>query len=118
MLVLVTLVPLWALTIVRVPEAQPAEKVPVIGLLGPDEEPRFSRLAEGVRHGLRDQGYPTSGFELLEARVKRGDPESAREASTGLIRKGAAVLFVIGSEITRAAREAGPQTHRADHMVN
>lgn len=49
-----------------------------VGLLGPDEQPRFSEIASGLRQGLREQGYPEGTVEIVEARVGRGDDASAR----------------------------------------
>lgn len=94
---------LAALTFVHLAGAQvqPAR----IGVLGPAEEPRFSELATGLKQGLRDHGYSEKAVEFLEGRVKRGDQAGARAVVEGLIRQRADVLFVIGSELTRSARQ-------------
>lgn len=98
--VLVALMVAWALT---EGQGQP----PRIGMLGPDED-RFDELAGGLRHGLRDHGHAEGAAEILEARVARGDRAGARAAAERLARQGAQVVFVIGSELARLARDASP----------
>ena len=41
-------------------QIQPAR----IGILGPDEEPRFSELAGGLKQGLNDHGYSATSMEI------------------------------------------------------
>ena len=49
---------LFALAIVLAPRAADSQSPAArIGLLGPDEEPRFSEIASGRKQGLREQGY-------------------------------------------------------------
>ncbi len=81
-------------------EAQPSR----IGVLGP-AEPRFDELTNGLKQGLRDQGYAEGSVDILEGRVARGDRTGARTTVEGFLRRGARVLFVIGSELARVARE-------------
>jgi len=76
-----------------------------IGLLGPPEEPRFSEVRDGLRQGLRDQGYPEQAIEILEARVTRGDQEKVRAAVEGFLQQRVRVLVVIGSELAKLVRE-------------
>jgi putative tryptophan/tyrosine transport system substrate-binding protein len=80
-----------------------------IGVLGPAEEPRFSEVVEGLQQGLREQASRAHALEILEARVTRGDQTGARAAVEGLIQQRAAVLFVIGSELARLAREVSAE---------
>jgi putative tryptophan/tyrosine transport system substrate-binding protein len=80
-----------------------------IGVLGPAEEPRFSEVVDGLQQGLRAQGSGEHALEILEARVTRGDRTGARAAVEGLIQQRAAVLFVIGSELARLAREVSSE---------
>jgi putative ABC transport system substrate-binding protein len=80
-----------------------------IGILGPAEEPRFSELAGGLKQGLRDYGYSEQAVEILEGKVPRGDRASARAAVEGFIRQRAGMLFVIGSELARAARQVSKE---------
>jgi putative ABC transport system substrate-binding protein len=94
-----------ALAIVGAPLAAEAQQPATrIGILGP-EEPRFYEVAAGLKQGLRDHGYSDRTVEILEARVARGDNAGARTAVEGLLRQRSAVLFVIGSELARQARE-------------
>jgi putative tryptophan/tyrosine transport system substrate-binding protein len=87
-----------------------AETKPKVALLGPAEEPRFSDIRSGLVEGLRDHGHVVGGsLELIEAKVERGDHGAARAAAKELVREGVAVVFVIGSEIARVARQVAPE---------
>ena len=86
-------------------QAQPAR----IGILGPAEEPRFSEILGGLKQGLSDHGYSAQALEILEGRVIRGDARSARAAVEQFMRREARVLFVIGSELTRLARQVSAE---------
>lgn len=79
-----------------------------IAVLGPDEQPRFSDIVSGLRHGLRDQGYGEGAIEIVEARVERGAGAIAKEMVGKLAAQRVAVLFVIGSNLARIARESAP----------
>ncbi len=79
-----------------------------IGILGPAEL-RFSEVVSGLKQGLREQGYAEPAIEILEGRVPRGDRTSARAAVEGFVQQRAAVLFVIGSELARLAREVSSE---------
>ena len=63
-------------------------------------------MADGLRRGLRDLGYPAPA--LIEIKVARGDVPATRVGVEGALRQDAAVLFVIGSELARIARQADP----------
>lgn len=91
-------------TAVTVVSAQDGTKR--IAILGPDEEPRFSDLASGLQVGLREHGYKGAALDLLQLKVARGDLAGARAQVEEAIRRGAVLLFVIGSELARAARQA------------
>jgi putative ABC transport system substrate-binding protein len=90
-----------------VPEAQ--TQLARVGLLGPDEEPRFSEIASNLKRGLREQGYRDDAFEVLEGRVQRGDAADARATVQGFVGQNARVIFAIGSVLARVAREAAPR---------
>jgi putative ABC transport system substrate-binding protein len=75
-------------------------------ILGPDEEPRFSDIARGFRQGLREHGATP---DVVEARVRRGDRAAARTTTKALARQAPQVLFVVGSELARVARETAPE---------
>jgi putative ABC transport system substrate-binding protein len=79
-----------------------------VGVLGPAES-RFDEVADGLKAGLRDHGYVEGSIELLEGRVQRGDQAGARAAAERLIRQHARVLFVIGSELARLARQVSAE---------
>ena len=80
-----------------------------IGLLGPDEEPRFSAIASGLRKGLGEHGYRDDAIQLVEGRTRRGDRAGERATVQTLAGQRIAVLFVIGSALVRPAREILPQ---------
>jgi putative ABC transport system substrate-binding protein len=75
-----------------------------VAVLGPDEEPRFSEVVGGFTRGLHDYGY-SQDVEIVERKVRRGDRAGARAAVEGLAARRPAAVFVIGSELARAARE-------------
>jgi putative ABC transport system substrate-binding protein len=82
-------------------QGQPAR----ILILGPAEEPRFTEIAGGFRQGLRDHAHADGTLEIIEGKVARGDLAAARTVVAEATRKQVALLFVIGSELTRAARQ-------------
>ena len=82
-----------------------AENRARIGLLGPDEEPRFSQMAAGLRQGLREQGYASARIEIVEMKVPRGDDGTTRPTLEKLAGQRLAVLFTIGSNLARQARD-------------
>jgi putative ABC transport system substrate-binding protein len=99
-----------ALGLLVAPLAVETQGQPVrIGVLGPAEEPRFSEVVTGLQQGLRAPGSGAQALEILEARVTRSDRTGARAAVEGLIQQRAAVLFVIGSELARLAREVSSE---------
>jgi putative ABC transport system substrate-binding protein len=79
-----------------------------VGVLGPDEQPRFAALVEGLHQGLLARGYAPGRIELLEARVARGDSAGAEAAARALRQQGVAAIFVIGSQLAMVARAAAP----------
>jgi putative tryptophan/tyrosine transport system substrate-binding protein len=81
---------------------------PRVGVLGPDEQPRFSEIVTGLKHGLREQGYAQGAVDIVEARTSRGDDASARDAVERLTEQRPSALFVIGSNLARVARDLAP----------
>lgn len=79
-----------------------------VGLLGPDEQPRFADIAAGLKQGLREQDYPDAKVQLIEIRVPRGENTSARDAVARAAAERLAALFVIGSSLARLARDQLP----------
>ena len=80
-----------------------------IGLLGPAEEPRFSEIASGLKHGLREQGYREDAIDVVEGRMHRGDEAGALAAIQALAGQRVTVLFVVGSALVPLARKTVPQ---------
>lgn len=85
-----------------------AQSAARVGLLGPDEQPRFADIAAGLKQGLREQGHAHGTLEIIEARVTRGDSAHAKGIVEKLAAQRIAVLFVIGSNLARLARESAP----------
>jgi putative tryptophan/tyrosine transport system substrate-binding protein len=81
------------------------DNVKRIAILGPAEEPRFSQVVGGLRRGLRDQGYADGALDIIERKVRRGDSAGATASVAQVMQQGVAVLFVIGSELARLARQ-------------
>lgn len=79
-----------------------------VGLFGPDEQPRFSDIATGLRQGLREQGHADSAVDIIEARVERGDAPDAKRMVDKLAAQRLAALVVIGSSLARLARAGAP----------
>lgn len=59
------------LALVAAPAAWAQGGAARVGLLGPDEEPRFSDIARGLKQGMGEQGYPESRIEIVALRVAR-----------------------------------------------
>jgi putative ABC transport system substrate-binding protein len=100
-LIVFLLVAVLAVPLTALPQGSSAR----VGILGPDEEPRFSQLAGGLRQGLREHGQSEPQLRLLESRVARGDRASARRGIVALLDQRPDVLFVIGSELVRVVRD-------------
>jgi putative ABC transport system substrate-binding protein len=80
-----------------------------IVLLGPAEEPRFTEIASGLKQGLRDHSLAQPMLEIIEAKVARGDQAAARAGVEMALRRGAAALFAIGTELARVARQVSSE---------
>jgi putative ABC transport system substrate-binding protein len=83
------------------------ERIKRVAVLGPAEEPRFSEMVGGLRRGLRDLGQ--SEPALIESKVLRGDVAGVRARVEEAMRQETAVLFVIGSELAKLARQISPE---------
>lgn len=79
-----------------------------IGLLAPDEEPRYSEIASGLTQVLRELGYSERTVQIRDGRVRRGDSKAAREAADGFVTQRVSVIFAVGSVLARIARESSP----------
>ncbi|HUG79282.1 MAG TPA: ABC transporter substrate-binding protein [Burkholderiales bacterium] len=80
-----------------------------VGVLGPDEEPRFSETVSGLRRGLEEQGYGAERVRVLEGRAQRGNEAAARAVARALADQGLDALLVLGSALVRPARESAPR---------
>lgn len=87
-----------------VADGQPARRTSRVGILGPDE-PRFSEIVNGLRQGLRDQGYTDDAARIVEARVRRGDRPGARAKAEHLVNQRVDALLTVGSVLARVVRE-------------
>lgn len=100
---------LFAVALAITPGAAVSQNpAPRVGVLGPDEQPRFSEIVSGLKHGLREQGYPDGAVDIVQARTSRGDDASARDAVGRLTEQRPSALFVIGSNLARVARDTAP----------
>ena len=66
-------------------------------------------MRDGLRQGLRDQGYTEQAIEIFGARVTRGDQEQVRAAVAGFLQQRVGVLVVVGSELVKLVREVAPE---------
>ena len=85
-------------------EAQ-QQKVPRIGYLGGSATANPDRL-EAFRLGLRELGYVEGKSILLELRFPEGDSQREHAVAAELVRLNVDVIVTVGSNATRAAREA------------
>jgi putative ABC transport system substrate-binding protein len=84
-------------------DAQPAGKVPRIGIL---REKPIPHLDEAFRQGLRDHGYVDGRTIVLEYRWGEGQPERFRDLATELVRLKVDVIVAGGTMAIRAAKQA------------
>ena len=76
-----------------------------VAILGPAEQPRFSEVSGGLKRGLREHGFADADLDLIEFMVARGDQAATRNSVETALRQHVTVLFVIGSELARVARQ-------------
>ena len=86
-------------------QAQQPKKVPRIGYLGGSATANPDRL-ESFRRGLRDLGYVEGKNIALELRFPEGDLQRERAIAAELVRLNVDVIVTVGSNATRAAKEA------------
>jgi len=86
-----------------------AHRTASIGVLGSMEDPRFGDLVNALRQGLANHGHLPDAVNLVERQVPRGDPASARSAVEAFVRQRVVSLFVVGTELTKIARERAPE---------
>jgi len=76
-----------------------------VAILGPAEQPRFSEVSGGLKRGLRERGFADADLDVIEFMVARGDQAATRSNVETALRQHVTVLFVIGSELARVARQ-------------
>src|SRR5215471_14030898 len=80
----------------RAAEAQTAVHVGVLHPGGP-----YVSVVEGMREGLKQQGFEEPKNLVLHVRVTRVDPRQVEEAVQGLLREKVGVIYTVGTTITR-----------------
>ena len=86
-------------------DAQPAGKVPRLGMLlysSPENDPNVAEF----RHNLRALGYIEGKNILVEYRFAEGKPEQLAEAAVELTRLSPNVIFALGGDVIPAAQKA------------
>src|SRR5262245_35043715 len=86
-------------------DAQQPAKVPRVGYLGGSATANPDRL-ESFRRGLRDRGYVEGKNIALELRFAEGDLQRERAFAAELVRLNVDAIVTVGSNATRAAKEA------------
>jgi putative ABC transport system substrate-binding protein len=85
--------------------AQQPKKVPRVGYLGGSATANPDRL-EALRLGLRELGYVEGKNILLELHFPGGDSNREHGVAAELVRLNVDVIVTVGSNATRAAKEA------------
>ncbi len=98
-----------ALGALALPVGTTAQRTASIGILGSAEDPRFRPLVNALRQGLAHHGHLPEAVTLVEKQVERGDSASARASVEAFLGQRVVALFVIGTELTKAARERAPE---------
>jgi putative tryptophan/tyrosine transport system substrate-binding protein len=88
-----------------VAEAQQPTKISRIGYLGGDTATNQARI-EALRLGLRELGYVEGKNIVIEWRYADGNPDRERANAVELVRLKVDVIVTVGSNATRAAKEA------------
>jgi putative tryptophan/tyrosine transport system substrate-binding protein len=92
------------ITLTRWTQAQPAQRVPVVGFLHPGIPESGSPVFDSLREGLRDVGYVEGETIKLEARWARGRPEVLPQLTQELVRLPVDVLVATARPSIEAAR--------------
>lgn len=85
--------------------AQPRQRVPRIGFLGPDSATEWSVAMESFRRGLRELGYVEGQNLLIEWRFS-GSFDRLPEVAAELVRLGPDVIVTVTTPAARAAKGA------------
>ena len=87
-------------------EAQPAGKVPVVGILNVQYGSSRSRSIASVRQGLSELGYVEGQTIAFEVRFAGLKPEAFPGLAADLVRRKVNVVLAIGPQALLAARDA------------
>ena len=90
---------------VSVAQAQQPTKIPRIGYLGGSAASNLARR-EAFRQGLRELGYVEGKNIVIEWRYSEGQPDRERAHAAELVRLKVDVIVTVGSNPTRAAKQA------------
>jgi putative ABC transport system substrate-binding protein len=94
--------------------AQPAGKVPRLGILSPGNVPRYD---DAFRQGLRDLGYVEGQNIFVEYRATEGDMSRAPQLAAELVRLRVDIIFAAVQPEARAAHEAARSAGRTIPIV-
>jgi putative ABC transport system substrate-binding protein len=97
------IVALGALTVPPAAEAQPAPKIPRIGILGNASPSSGAPLLEGFRQGMRELGYSDI---VIEVRWAEGRPERFPDLAAELVRLKVDIIVSAGTAGPLAAKRA------------
>ncbi len=86
--------------------AQPASKVPVVGVLGTVSMQLRGQTLSQLRRGLSDLGYVEGQNILVVLRSPQGKPEKLSVLAAEIVRLNPDVIYAIGPPAVRAARDA------------
>jgi ABC-type uncharacterized transport system substrate-binding protein len=87
-------------------EAQPATKIPRVGMLIPVSRSDAAINIEALRQGLRELGYVEGQHIRMEPRYSEGRDERLRDLATELVALKVNVIVTWGTPAARAAKEA------------
>jgi putative ABC transport system substrate-binding protein len=87
-------------------EAQPAGRVPRVGVLLTGSESGYSPYVEALRQGLREHGYVEGRNIVIEIRYGDGDSDRLPQLAAELVQLGMDLIVTSGAPPTRAAQNA------------
>lgn len=87
----------------RAAQAQPARKLPKLGVLVPSSQDA-TNFVKAFRQGLLERGYDESKTITLEVRVAGGDPQRLAAFAGELVRLDVDVIVTVGTGIVAAKR--------------
>jgi putative ABC transport system substrate-binding protein len=88
----------------RAAQAQPAGKLPKLGVLVPSSQDAAANFVEAFRQGLLERGYVEPKTITLEVRAAGGDPQRLAAFAGELARLDVDVIVTVGTGIVAAKR--------------